>query len=456
MSDFKRFNLKTTEDLRAELKELSLELPISSDLEILKDRVPIGRRTLPNRFVVQPMEGFDADEDDFGPTELTFRRYRRYAAGGAGLIWFEAAVICPEGRSNPRQLILTEENLDVWKRLVEETRKAAMQKYGHEIVTVLQLAHSGRWSKPAGKPEPLLIHHNPPLDRAVGCDENSPLVTDYELEKLRDLFIQNSLLAAKAGFDGVEMKAVHGYLSAELLCAHTREGKYGGSYENRTRLVRDCVSGIRQLIGQNHFVTARLTMYEPSEYPYGWGTAAVPGSSEPDFSEPIRFAQELVKLADMPVFNFSLGYPRFQPYITRPYNNPVEGDPVPPEHPLEGIVRFQNAGRQLQAALGEVPLVTAALGWLRHLMPEVAAGLVRRDWVRLIGQGRQSFAYPDSVNDILTEGKMDSRKCCITCSLCSQIMKDGAGRNGCPVKDGEVYRPELQKGRAAAKLRRNI
>ncbi len=459
MADFKRFDLNSPEDLRRELEELSLELPMGENISILGDRVLLGKKgktgkwQLPNRFVTQPMEGFDAQEENSSPSELTFRRYKRFAAGGAGLIWFEAAVISPESRSNPRQLMLTEKSLDEWKRLVEETRQTARDTWGHDIVTVLQLAHSGRWSKPEGRPKPVLIHHNPVLDAAVGSRPEDPLISDDELQRLSDLFIENSILAARAGFDGVEMKAVHGYLSAELLCAHTRPGRYGGSYENRTRLVRDCTEGMRQAMSSSHFVTARLTLYEPSAYPFGWGTKAETGSLETDFTEPIRFARELVNLTDMPVFNYSLGYPRFQPYVTRPYNNPIAGDPVSPEHPLEGIVRFQKAGRDLQAALGDVPLVTAALGWLRHLMPWVAAGLVENDWVQLIGQGRQSFAYPDSVADILKKGRLDPGKCCITCSLCSQIMKDGLGRNGCPVKDGDIYRKELKRGRAAAKAR---
>ncbi len=453
MAEFKRFDLETLDDLKNELGRLNLELPVSSNIDILSEPVRIGNYQLPNRFVVQPMEGFDADEDTSAPTDYTFRRYKRYAAGGAGLIWFEAAVIEADGRSNPRQLMLTEKNLDIWKQLVEETRESARKNHGHEIVTVLQLAHSGRWSKPQGKPKPVLIHHNPKLDYAVGCSIDSPLVSDDELKRMRDLFVENSRLAEQAGFDGVEMKAVHGYLTAEMLCAYTRPGIYGGSYENRTRFVRECAQGMQQNMSSVSFVTARLTMCEPSEYPYGWGVKSRAGEIEMDYTEPLSFAKELVELVSMPVFNYSLGYPRFQPYVTRPYNNPIESDPTPPEHPLEGIVRFQDAGRQLQAVLGDVPLATAALGWLRHLMPPVAAGLVEEGWVKLIGQGRGSFAYPESVRDIIEKGSMDSKKCCITCSLCSQIMKDGAGRNGCPVKDRAVYKPELIKGREAAKKR---
>ena len=453
MSEFARFNLKTKEDLISELNRLNLELPLSDNLSVLGEKVTMGSFTLPNRFVAQPMEGIDGDESTYAPSELTFRRYRRFAEGGAGLIWFEAAVVEPEGRSNPRQLIMTEKNLDVWKRLVEETREAARKKWGHEIVTVLQIAHSGRWSKPQGSPAPVVIHHNPKLDKAVGIDESFPLVTDDELDRLRDLFIEKGELAAKAGFDGVEMKAVHGYFTGEMLCAHTRKGRYGGSYENRTRFVRECTGGLKQRLSGSQFVTARLTMQEPSPYPFGWGVKAEEGSLEMDLTEPLRFARELVTLGDMPVFNYSLGYPRFAPYMNRPFDNPVAGAPRPPEHPLEGIVRFQAVGRELQKTLGDTPLATAALGWLRHLSPYVMAGLVENSWMKLIGQGRQMFAYPQSVADILKEGAMDPKKCCLTCSLCSQIMKDVQGRNGCPVRDGEIYRPELKKGRDAAKAK---
>jgi 2,4-dienoyl-CoA reductase-like NADH-dependent reductase (Old Yellow Enzyme family) len=153
----------------------------------------------------------------------------------------------------------------------------------------------------------------------------------------------------------------------------------------------------------------------------------------------------------MPLLNYSMGYPRFQPHVTRPYNNPIAGVGNPPEHPLEGIVRFQNVGRELQKELGEVPVITAGLGWLREFMPYVASGLVEQGWVKLIGQGRQSFAYPDAVGDILETDRMDPKKVCLTCSLCTQIMKDVIGCNGCPVRDSEVYKPELRKGRDAAK-----
>ena len=450
MAEFTRFNLKSIEDLNSELKRLDLNLPVSADTSVLGSSISCGGIELPNRFVVQPMEGIDADEAAGAPSELTFRRYRRFAEGGAGLIWFEAAVVEPEGRSNPRQLLINRENLDVWKRLVDQTREAARLRHGHEITTVLQISHSGRWSKPYGKPVPVIVHRNPELDAALKLDGDYPLISDDDVARLRDLHISCGELAVEAGFDGVEMKAVHGYFAGETLCARGRGGRYGGSYENRTRFVRECAEGLVARLGGGGFVTARLTMHEPSAYPYGWGTEESEGSKVLMLDEPLRFASELVELTDMPFINFSIGYPRFAPYMNRPFNNPIAGGSIPPEHPLEGIVRFQQVGRELQKRLGDTPVITAALGWLRHLMPEVAAGLVNEGWVKLIGQGRQSFAYPESPADVMKTGGMDASKCCISCSLCSQIMKDVEGRNGCPVRDGGIYRAELQKGRKAA------
>lgn len=453
MAKFERFKYKNWREIEADLHRLNLNLPHSDNLDVLGNTLSLGKWTLPNRFVAQPMEGIDGIPETSAPSDLTFRRYKRFARGGSGLIWFEAAVVEAAGKSNPRQLMLTKENLDVWKRLVDATREEALKKWNHNIVTVIQLAHSGRWSKPSGKPAPLIIHHNPDLDKAVGIDDTFPLVTDDELDRLKDTFIANAELAGKAGFDGVEMKAVHGYFTGEMLCAHQRPGKYGGSYENRTRFVREVTMGARDQLGENHFVTARLTMHEPSPYPFGWGVKAETGSKEMDLREPLRFAREIVNQGNMPLFNFSIGYPRFLPFMNRPFDNPIAGAPTPPEHPLEGICRFQEVGRRLQREISPVPLATAALGWLRHFMPPVAAGLVQEGWVKLIGQGRGMFAYPDSVEDILTKGYMDPKKSCLTCSLCSQIMKDVLGNNGCPLRDGDIYRSELKKGRDNAKAK---
>lgn len=468
MSDFKRFDLKNLDDLRDALALHGLELPISDNLAVLGEKVVLSGRTLPNRFVVHPMEGVDGDPVTGAPGELTSRRYRRFAAGGSGLIWAESLAVVAEGASGARQMRVTRENLDAYKRLVELIRQTALDEAGHAVTCVIQLTHSGRYSRPGGVVTPLKAQNNPTLDRALGMEELKPVSDDY-LMRLQDSFVDSARLMAEAGFDGIDMKAVHGYLVAELLGAHQREGHFGGSYENRTRFLRECVQRMMEELPPSCFVTTRMTVLEPSPWPYGWGVAnnkrevindnleeiRVKGGEGAtawtlDLSEPQKLMRELAAMG-MPLFNVSIGFPRFQPYMNRPHDNSLAGKAAPPEYPLEGVVRFQQIAREMQRSAPELPLVTAGLAWLRHLMPRVAAGLVEQGWCTLIGQGRGCFAYPDSVRDILQKGLMDPRKCCITCSLCSQIMADGLGRGGCPVRDKDVYGPELMKGRKWAK-----
>jgi 2,4-dienoyl-CoA reductase-like NADH-dependent reductase (Old Yellow Enzyme family) len=165
-----------------------------------------------------------------------------------------------------------------------------------------------------------------------------------------------------------------------------------------------------------------------------------------DLTEPKKLIHQCAEWG-MPLFNVSIGLPRYQPHMNRPHDSSLIGAPPPPENPLEGVVRFQTIVRDMQQIAPEIPVPTAGLTWLRYLMPYVAAGLLKERWCTLIGQGRGALAYPDSVRDILETGKMDSKKCCTTCSMCSQIMADGIGCSGCVVRDRDIYGPEFKKGR---------
>jgi len=100
------------------------------------------------------------------PGKLTVRRYERFAGGGAGLLWFEATAVVPEGRANPRQLWLHKGTKDSFAALVKRIRQSATDSCGteHRPVLIAQLTHSGRYSKPAGKPEPIIPQHDPYRD----------------------------------------------------------------------------------------------------------------------------------------------------------------------------------------------------------------------------------------------------------------------------------------------------
>src|SRR5947209_4604330 len=104
------FKYKSVADLDAESARLGLDLRLSDDFAPLFRPVAVGPLTAGNALCVQPMEGCDCTPDGT-PDELTVRRYRRFGAGGAKLIWGEAAAVVEEGRANPRQLWIAEHTL---------------------------------------------------------------------------------------------------------------------------------------------------------------------------------------------------------------------------------------------------------------------------------------------------------------------------------------------------------
>ena len=116
-----KFSYNSLEEVSAKIKELGVELPISENVSLLKEDIKIGSVTASNRLAIQPMEGCDGLLDGT-PAQLTLRRYDRFARSGAGMIWSEAVAVVPEGRANPRQLMITKDNLDTFKRMVDQTK----------------------------------------------------------------------------------------------------------------------------------------------------------------------------------------------------------------------------------------------------------------------------------------------------------------------------------------------
>jgi 2,4-dienoyl-CoA reductase-like NADH-dependent reductase (Old Yellow Enzyme family) len=444
-----RFRFKDRAALERKIADLGLDIPFSDDISILFSHVVLARRVLLNRFVVLPMEG--ADSDPAGrPTEPTLRRYKRYAEGGAGLIWFEATAVTADGRSNPRQLWLHTETREGFKKLVKETRLAAHRKFGtdHNLMLVLQLTHSGRFAKPEGRPAPVIAQHNPLLDAKQGLSPDHPVISDSALDALQDDFIAAARLAREAGFDGVDIKACHGYLVSELLAAFTRpEGRYGGSFENRTRFLAETAERIKLAV-RGVFVTSRLSVYDSLPYPYGFGVNREK-SEEPDLGEPVKLIRKLRNI-DFPILGLSLGIPAHRSHYGRPYDKPLIGQELPDEHPLVGVSRWLRLTSEIQKAFPTLLVVGAGYSWLRQFFPHVAAAMVETERVSLVGLGRESLAYPGWVNSLAADGFLDQRKVCVCCSKCSQMLRAGQPV-GCAVHDADTYQVEYRKARKKAK-----
>ena len=216
------------ENLKQKMQSVNVTFPLSENTDILFKPINCGGLELNNRIALQPMEGCDGTFDG-APDELTFARYKRFAEGGAALICLEAVAVLPQGRANPRQLHINENTLDEFKRLIDYIKSDSLSKTGYEAKVIMQATHSGRYSKPNGKPEPIIAYNNPIFEKDNPISKDR-IVTDEYLDRVGEALVKGSLLAEKAGFDGVDIKCCHRYLNSELLSAFERDGRYGGSF----------------------------------------------------------------------------------------------------------------------------------------------------------------------------------------------------------------------------------
>lgn len=414
-------------DFKNENEALGTKLPFSEDVSVLSESVQIGSRVAPNRLVCQAMEGCDGTADG-SPDELTIRRYHRLAEGGAGIIWFEATAVCPEGRANPRQLWMTDANIDSFKKIADEMREKALKSTGKEPLIILQATHSGRYSKPEGTPAPIIAYNNPLFEGANPIDK-SRIVTDEQLDRIGEGLVNTSRLAEKAGFDGVDIKCCHRYLNSELLSAYERDGRYGGSLENRTRLLRESVAGAIANCGKDFIVTTRLNVYDGFEYPLGFGVSKNGGTAF-DPTEPMWLLSQLSNMG-VELVNITMGNPYFNPHVNRPY---AQGGYEPPEHPLQGVSRMLHGISDLAHANPNLKLISSGLSYLGAAAPGVAAAFIKDGGFEFAGFGRTILAYPDFAKDILANCELNSKKLCICCSKCTELMRN-AHTPGCVVRD---------------------
>jgi 2,4-dienoyl-CoA reductase-like NADH-dependent reductase (Old Yellow Enzyme family) len=453
MARHEKFNFDSLEGIREKSKTLGLSLAFSEELSPLHRAVRVGPLTAPNAVAVLPMEGCDSLPGG-GPSPLVERRYLRFAQGGAGLIWWEANAVVPEGRANELPMMLTAGNLKDFRDLVKKTRAAGAAENGGDYrpVYILQLTHSGRYSRPEGhKPAPRIPQHDPVLDPRTGVTPETPLVSDEYLAGLVEKYAAAARLAREAGFDGVDVKACHRYLLSELLASHTREGPYGGSYENRTRLMLEIIRAIRKACGGDFIIASRFNVFDAHPYPYGFG------EDTGDFMrfdprEPELLVRDLVK-AGVDLLSNSAGNPYYiYPQVTRPFDTSSMGIPIPAEHPLESIERLFAFTALVQKTAGEIPVVGNGYTWLRQFIPYAGAANLAAGRCAFVGLGRSSFAYPGAPRDMLRDGALRRERCCIACSKCTQMMRDH-GRTGCFSRDYEVYGPLYREARKDAEER---
>lgn len=418
--------------------EAGVSFPYSEDISPLNQKIVIAGKTVNNRIVYQAMEGCDGTFDG-APDELTIRRYLRFARGGAGIIWFEATAVFEEGRANPRQMYLTEKTQDSFKKIVNDIKEEGVKTNGFEPIVIIQLTHSGRYSKPQGTPAPLIAYNNPIFEKDNPIDK-SRIVTDSYLDSLGEALVNGAVWAKKLGFDGADIKSCHRYLLSELLSAYERDGKYGGSFENRTRLLTNAVTNAKALTGNDFIITSRLNVYDGFPYPYGFAVKEGEGIT-PDFTESKMLVKNLVK-GGIDMIDMTMGNPYFNPHVNRPYS---KGGYEPPEHPMYGVHRMLEGISEIAGEVKGTPVISSGISFLGSESANVCAAYVKDGKFDFAGYGRQTLAYPDCANEITSGRNLDPKKLCICCSKCTEIMRKPGGTPGCVIRDGEVYMPIYKK-----------
>ena len=454
--------LKTAADFRNYATSLGLNIPCDdtiatagmSPLAQAVAQVRVNGKQIGNRIAIQPMEGWDGTTTG-GATDETRRRWQRFGESGAKLIYGgEAMAVRPDGRANPNQLIIAPEN----KKDIAELRQiliAAHKGSTDDLVIGFQLTHSGRYCKPTDKfrMEPRVAYRHPILDRRFNVTSDAQVFTDAEIEQLIQKYIEAAHLAAEIGADFVDIKHCHGYLLHEFLSAFTRPGKYGSSFENRTRILREIVAGI----GGKIDIAVRLSAFDfvpfkqpgvPEEYstPYhaGFGTNAN-NPLQYDLTEPIQFIRLCADLG-VKIINLSAGSPYYNPHIQRPAAYPPSDGYPPPEDPLIGVARQIEVVRQLKAAAPpNIVIIGSAYSYLQEYLPHVAQAVVRQGWTDMIGLGRMILSYPTLFAHAFQGGTITNKLICRTFSDCTTGPRNGMISGCYPLDKHYSAKQEFQK-----------
>jgi 2,4-dienoyl-CoA reductase-like NADH-dependent reductase (Old Yellow Enzyme family) len=199
-----------------------------------------------NRFMLAPLTNEQSHADGrLSEAEIRWLSFR--ARGGFGLVMTAAAQVDPQGQGFNGQLgVFSDDHLPGLRRLAEEIRAGG-------ALSAVQLHHAGARSPKELVGQPVAPSDDPESGaRGLSLDE---------VERLRDAYIEAAVRAERAGFDGAELHGAHGYMITQFLSAETnrREDRYGGSLENRQRLLFEAIDGIRARTGRDFQLGVRLS-----------------------------------------------------------------------------------------------------------------------------------------------------------------------------------------------------
>jgi 2,4-dienoyl-CoA reductase-like NADH-dependent reductase (Old Yellow Enzyme family) len=460
-------SVKTAEGLRQFAAGLGVALPVDDDVAPAPDG-PLARPfertagTIGNRFCILPMEGWDGTPDG-RPSDLTRRRWRHFGLSGAKLIWGgEAVAVRHDGRANPNQLLISEENLPGIAELRTILVDAHREHFGttDDLLVGLQLTHSGRFSRPNEKrrPEPKVAYRHPVLDPVVGVADDGPVLSDGELARLVGDFARAARLAQRAGYTFVDVKHCHGYLGHELLSGVDRPGRYGGSLENRTRFLREVVEAVcSDAPGME--IGVRVSVFDfvpfrpgpdgtgepcPVETTYRYAFGGDGTGLGIDLAEVSAMLTMLEGLG-IDLVCTTAGSPYYNPHVQRPAAFPPSDGYLPPEDPLVGVARQIAATAELKARHPGLTVVGSGYSYLQEWLAHVGQRVVREGGADFIGLGRMVLSYPELPADVLAGRPLARKRVCRTFSECTTAPRNGMVSGCYPLDPYYKERPERER-----------
>lgn len=462
--------LKTASDLKNYLEAANVDLSFDETLlppaeSPFNTPIPLkSGKTIGNSLCILPMEGWDGTLDG-KPTEFTKNRWIKFAVSGAKLLFgCEAVAVCHEGKANPNQLVMNEANFEEFVNLRQLIVDKHAEKFGTTdgLVIGLQLTHSGRFCKPNShkKFESKILYSHPFLNQKFGMTADYPTLTDEEIDEIIEYYINAAVLAQKAGFDFVDVKHCHGYLGHEFLSAVDRPGKYGGSFENRTRYLRNIVAGI-QKAAPGLEMGIRVSAFDFLPFKKGQGEQGEPEKAETypyafggqknglgvDLTETKAFFK-LAQSLGIQMICITGGSPYYNPHLMRPALFPPSDGYQPPEEPFAGVKRQIDVTAELKKEFPELVIIGSGYSYLQEWLPNVAQYVLRTGMADSIGFGRMVLSYPTMPDDMAHGRTMTRNLICRTFSDCTTAPRNGIISGCYPLDPLYKKRPEAEELKA--------
>jgi NADPH2 dehydrogenase len=308
---------------------------------------------------------------------------------------------------------------------------------------------------------------HPILDRKFNVTSDEQILTDAEVEMLIVDYVRAARVAWEAGADFVDLKHCHGYLLHEFLGAHTRPGKYGGSFENRTRILREIIAGIRA-DGNPIEIGVRLSLFDKVPYrpdperaqpgklgpgipedfsaclPYRYGFGVnMENPDEIDLTETHAFVALCGELG-VKVLNTTAGSPYYTPHLQRPAVFPPSDGYQPGCDPLIDVERQIQVVRQIKAQAPQgLYVIGSGYTYLQEFVAPVANAVVRLGWADAVGLGRAVLSYPTMLTDAIAGRPAEKKFVCRTFSECTTAPRNGLISGCYPLDKYYTQRPEF-------------